>query len=385
MNPEDFQSEATGRLVEVDLPRSKYSFVPDPMPLEWDMPTGLWPTLAEAKQAIAKLDGMGRYMPNPELLLRPLQNREALRSSSMEGTYATPEELLLYDASPVDPVSDKDRVNEWREVWNYGRALLVGKQLLDAGYPLSLALLRAMHEELLSGVRGQDKSPGEFRKGLVQIGHDARFVPPPHFCLSECLSGFEEALGQDVTYDGLIKAFMMHYQFETIHPFKDGNGRVGRLLLSLQIYKELGLENPWIYMSAFFERYKDEYIEYLYNVSACGGWEKWLLFCLRGVIDQANDSVARVDALVRLKEDYQGRIHDQTQASARLIQIINDLFENPVVTIPAFSERYGVSFPTAKSDVQKLCELGVLEKHRKKQRPQIFLAAGIMQAAYSEQ
>lgn len=157
------------------------------------------------------------------------------------------------------------------------------------------------------------------------------------------------------------------------------------MLLSLQIYKELGLANPWLYMSAFFERYKDEYIEYLYNVSTRGDWETWLAFCLRGTVAQANDSLARIDTLVGLKEEYHGRIHNQTQASARLIQIITDLFENPVVTIPAFAEKYRVSFPTAKSDIEKLIDLGILVKHRAKQRPQIFLAAGIMQAAYGEE
>ncbi|SHL26035.1 Fic family protein [Halomonas caseinilytica] len=385
MDDSDFQRGATGRLVEVSLPRSKYAFVPDPMPRDWEMPTRLWPLLAEAKEAIARLDGMGRYMPNPELLLRPLQNREALRSSSMEGTYATPEELLLYDASPVEPSSDKDRANEWREVWNYGRALLAGKAILDAGYPLSLALLRTMHEELLSGVRGQDKSPGEFRKGLVQIGHDARFVPPPDISLSDCLQDFDDSLKKKTSYDCLIKAFMMHYQFETIHPFKDGNGRVGRLLLSLQMYKELDLANPWVYMSAFFEKYKDEYIEYLYNVSTKGDWETWLAFCLRGVKEQANDSLSRVDLLVGLKEEYQEKIHSQSQASARLVQISSDLFENPVVTIPAIARRYDVSFPTAKSDVNRLVKLEILKKHPESQKPQIFFADGIMRAAYGEE
>lgn len=385
MNSEDFSGESTGRLVDIELPRSKVAFLPDPLPRNWEQPLELWPLITEARESIARLDGIGRYMPNPQLLLRPLQNREALRSSSMEGTYATPEELLLFEAEPVNPTSDKDRANEWLEVFNYGRALISGRAGLDEGYPLSLQLIRSMHSELLSGVRGQDKSPGQFRNVPVQIGHDARFVPPPPYNVEECLHDAEAFLEEELSIDCLIKAFMLHYQFETIHPFKDGNGRVGRLLLSLQIYRDLNLSNPWVYMSAFFERYKDEYINYLYNVSAKGDWFTWLAFCLRGVVEQARDTERRISSLLEIKDRYIGLINSQSQASARLVQIVNDLFENPVISVPRLKDKHNVSYPTAKADVDRLISLNILMESRMDIRPKHYLASEIMSAAYGEE
>ena len=222
----------------------------------------------EAREAIARLDGVGRHMPNHNLLLRPLQQREALRSSSMEGTYATPEELLLYQAEPREPRSSDDRVNAWREVFNYGQALTAGKEILDEGYPLSLQLIRTLHAELLRGVRGEEKAPGEFRQRQVQVGAGGRFIPPPAHYLPECLEALEQSLAAQTGIDPLIRAFMVHYQFEAIHPFNDGNGRVGRLLLSLHIYRSMELGSPWLYLSPFFERHKDDYIDSLFRVSA---------------------------------------------------------------------------------------------------------------------
>jgi len=323
-------------------------------------------------------------MPNHSLLLRPLQQREALRSSSMEGTYATPEELLLFQVEPKEPQSHSDKVNEWKEVANYGRALATGQQLLDQGFTLSRALIRALHNELMNGVRGQNKQPGQFRKVQVQVGHDARFVPPPPEHVDSCLQDLAEFMSQHDAIDPLIKAFMVHYQFETIHPFTDGNGRVGRLLLSLQIYRSMSLSNPWLYMSAFFERFKDEYVDGLFGVTSRNAWEKWLAFCLRGAKAQADDAMRRFEELVALKEDFRQRAGGEQGGSARLHSIIDSLFDTPVVTVPSLEAQYNVSYPTAKSDAERLVSLGILTRGPKTMRPRPYFSDPILRVAYNE-
>lgn len=336
-----------------------------------------------AREAIAHLDGIGKHLPNYALLLRPLQQREALRSSSMEGTYATPEELLLYQAEPRDPKSPTDRENDWREVYNYGTALQQGRDHLDGGLPLSLQLVRAMHASLLSGVRGDDKDPGQFRQRQVQVGAGGRFIPPPAHQLQDCLSAFERSLTEPSTIDPLIWAFMVHYQFETIHPFYDGNGRIGRLLLSLQIYQSLKLSNPWLYLSAYFERHKDEYIDGLFRVSTHNDWNRWILFCLQGATEQARDAISRSERLVALREKYRQKVA-ASGASARLATIIDCLFERPLVTILQLKSLTNVTYPTAKSDAGRLVRLGVLRPGPAGLRPAYFSAPEIMAAAFDE-
>lgn len=384
MDHRAYTSSATGQLVHIELPRPDYAFVPSPLPQSWQMPADLWQHLMDAREAIARLDGTGRHMPNHALLLRPLQQREALRSSSMEGTYATPEELLLYQAEPREPKSGNDPVNAWREVYNYGLALRAGQQLLDDGYPSSLQLIRTLHSELLRDVRGDDKSPGEFRKGQVIVGASGRYIPPPPHQLQGCLDDFERSLREPpADIDPLLWAFMVHYQFETIHPFNDGNGRVGRLLLSLQIYKGLDLACPWLYLSAFFERHKDEYIDYMFRVSTHGDWGRWLSFCLLGAQEQANDAMERLDQLVALKERYHQEI-GQSGANARIYPLLDELFETPIITIPSVVELLQVTYPTAKADIERLVTAGILRQGREDVRPMYFYSPEIMDIAYRE-
>jgi len=299
----------------------------------------------------------------------------------MEGTYATPEELLIYQAEPKDPQSQDDPANAWREVSNYDRALSVGQGLLEDGYSLSLQLVRALHNQLLEGVRGNDKFPGQFRRTQVQIGADARFVPPPPEHLGQCLDDFQSAIQAETTIDPLVWAFMVHYQFETIHPFTDGNGRVGRLLLSLQIFQRLRLTRPWLYMSSFFERHKDEYIEGLYKVSTEGNWGKWLHFCLLGAAEQARDAVRRIDALISARDRYRQSV-GESGASARLHLIIDKLFESPMMTIPGAASLTGVTYPTAQSDINRLIALQILREGPTGRRPQYFFAPEIFRIAY---
>ncbi|MDH5377380.1 MAG: Fic family protein, partial [Gammaproteobacteria bacterium] len=208
-----FSHKSPGFLVpiKIDEKNSDWSFVPNPLPDKFNLDEETWHLLLKAKEELARLDGVGRHLPNQELLLRPLQQREALTSSSLEGTYASPEQLLLYGIDPREPSSDKDPVNSWREVFNYGRALMQGRQQIDEGYPLSLALVRQLHQSLLDGVRGSDRTPGEFRKTQVHIGSTRRFIPPPPIEVSRCLDEFEKHLAIESNIDPLVRCFLLHY------------------------------------------------------------------------------------------------------------------------------------------------------------------------------
>ncbi len=355
-----FGDQKTGELVEITgIPGVTHAFVPDPLPPDWEWPLRLWPKLLEARTALARLDGVGLHLPNPQLLLRPLQNREALRSSSLEGTYTEPEEQILFQINPQYPTSATDPINAKREVYNYGEAL----RLHNVHYlPLSQRLIRELHRVLLDGVRGADKQPGEFRKFQNQIGRPARFVPPPPNFLGNCLDEFERYLHKDSLFDPLVNAFLVHYQFEAIHPFQDGNGRVGRLLLAILIQEWCALSNQWLYMSAYFDANKDEYIDRLFQVSTHGDWEGWIEFCLTGVVVQAKDTENRCKKLIDLSRSFRNRIQTIHGGSTRLYAIAEGLFVTPIVQIPFVEEQYHVTYPTAKSDIEKLVAVWILEE-----------------------
>jgi len=383
MDRSRFTDNRLGELVGIGAPDPGLAFVPAPLPAAWDMPVDLWPLLMRAREALARLDGLGRHLTNPQLLLVPLQQREALRSSSMEGTYATPEELLLYQMDPRDPTSREDQVNAWREVFNYGKALQLGVNLLNEGLPISLRLIRDIHRALLSGVRGQEKHSGEFRDYQVQVGVEARFVPPPAPRLPDCLDAFEKWHHLDSDIDPLIRACMAHYQFETIHPFRDGNGRVGRLLLALTIFQWMRLGSPWLYLSPFFDRYKDDYIDHLFNVSADGRWLPWIRFCLQGVVAQCNDTLGRIDRIVALREDF-GRRVAESGGSARLSRIVEALFASPLTTIPQAATLTEVTYPTAKKDIDRLQGLGILREGPSDITPRYFYSPQLFDVAYGD-
>ena len=382
MNRKLFSDKMTGELVLADAPDPDWAFVPAPLPPRaWRFPQRLWPLLSDAKERLGTLNGIGRTLPNPELLLRPLQSREALRSSSLEGTYATPEELLLFEKSAdKEPTSEGDRRNAWLEVFNYGESLRLGMELLGS-LPFSLRLVRAIHERLLRGVRGRERTPGDIRRTQVCIGSDRRFVPPPIDRLPDTLSELEKYMNtEDSEPDGLVRCYLLHYQFEAIHPFLDGNGRVGRALLSLMIYKLCGHHMPWLYMSAFFERFKDEYVDKLFKVSAEGAWDDWLEFCLRGTIEQANDSIRRCEELRELRDKYAARLD---RGSVRTHQIVERLFTDPIVTAPEIEKALNVSYPTARRDLDLLVQAGIL-RLIERTHPMAFCAHEVFAIAYRE-
>lgn len=334
-----------------------HAFLPDPIPPAWTFPTDLWPLLVKARVALATLNGVGRYLPNYDLLLRPLQNREAQRSSSLEGTVTVPEQQMLFEREPELPRDAADPRNARREVSNYARALRLRRE--RDGFPISLRLIKDLHGVLMDGVRGSDRAPGEFRRLQNQIGRPPRYVPPPANLVPELLTNLERYLHADEGLDPLVRAFVAHYQFEAIHPFMDGNGRVGRLLLAICIEEWCELSAPWLYMSDFFDRNKDDYIDLMFAVSSRGDWDEWIRFCLKGVVIQAEDTTQRCEQLIDLNREFHERVN-QLDGSTRLSALVDDLFLNPVVRVTDARDRLEVSYPTARSDLQKLEKAGIV-------------------------
>jgi Fic family protein len=380
MDKRRFSEASPGRLVEITTPQGKdWAFIPDELPPKWDFDPTLWTLLVEAKEALGTLNGIGQTLPDPQLLLRPLQNREALTSSKIEGTYVTPEQLLLYELNPKEPTKTSSRAADWLEVHNYGVALKHGCELLKT-LPVCNRVIREMHQRLLRGVRGKHYNPGEFRKIQVQIGTGARFIPPPHGEVDRLVGNMERYINTDDGLDRLVKAFIVHYQFETIHPFMDSNSRIGRAMLALMIYQWLGHAAPWLYMSAFYERFRKEYIGSLYRVSTEGAWTQWIRLCLQGVVEQARDSINRCNEFNRLKKEYHQRVVDPTP---RTHSVIESLFIDPIVGPAQLAKKLNVTYPTAKADLDLLAKHGILAELTKA-RPKALYCPEVFQVAYRE-
>jgi len=373
-----FSPESPGNVVPIT--GGEHAFVPIDLPPPWGFPSSLWPLLSDAKQQIGILEGLGRLLPNPGILLRPLEDREAIRSSSLEGTYATPKELLLFELAPREAASEEDPTNDHREVFNYRRALHHGVQ---SKLPLSLRLLKEMHQILLDGVRGKDKNPGNFRNIQVAIGSSRRFVPPPPESVLKCLDAMEKYLHiEESRYDALVDCFLVHYQFETIHPFNDGNGRIGRLLLALMMQQRCGMSKPWLYLSEFFDSYRDEYINNLFRISTQADWSTWIEFCLQATVTQAKATITRCERLVAIRERFNQRLVD-VGGNVRLNQIVEQIFHSPFVRIADLPKQLGVTYPTAKADVDRLADAGIL-RELPNVTPKTYFAPEVYSVAYEE-
>lgn len=383
MNIERFGTFKTGTLIPIEtLRRQDWAFVPNPLPPpSWKIGTSLWKLIAEARQAIGALDGSGNNLSNPRLLLRPLQRREALRSSSLEGTYASPRELLLFEkAMRSEERAGHDYEGSWREVHNCYLALRTGYRQIRQGHPLNTSFLCSLHKILMHGVRGEEKNPGMLRDTQVHIGVDWRFNPPPPSDMNACLGQLADYFENNNDHDPLVKAFLAHYQFEAIHPFTDGNGRIGRVMLSLTIARWLSLSHPWLYMSEFFENNRSDYINMLFRVSTDGEWDEWVEFCAKGAIEQARLSVERCKKLEALKRKYMGMV-EQDGLSHRLYRIIDILFESQVVYVTEVRDKLKVSYQTAKGDLMALSDLGIVVESEN-EYPKMFLADAILNIAY---
>lgn len=376
MKAEDFVPEMRAHVIR--HPTGYWAFVPPPLPPSLALNESLVALLSEADRALGELAGAGRWLPNPHLLIRPFLRREAVLSSRIEGTESTVTDLVLFEAAP----EERGRPADVKEVANYVRALDLA---LDPGrkLPLSLRLIRDLHRELTTGVRGEHMTPGEFRTSQNWIGppgcvlNDATFVPPPPDEMANTLDAFEKHLHAPSELPPLLRLGMIHYQFEAIHPFLDGNGRIGRLLISLLLHEWELLPQPLLYLSAFFERRRDEYYERLLRVSQRGEWEAWLGFFLEGAAEQAADAIERARRLFELRERYFATLQ-ATRASTLPLKLVDRLFEQPAITISGAREALEVSSRAAALNVEKLVKAGILREVTGRARNRIFVADEIL-------
>jgi len=370
----DKSPHASGRFIK--HPTGYKAFIPDPLPPNLDWPPSLVRSLSDADRLLGQLAGEGRRLPNPHLLIRPFVKREAVYSSRIEGTRATLGELLALEAGAAVERSPADL----REVGNYVVALEHGIKRLKS-LPLSLRLVRELHEKLMQGIHGQHATPGEFRKSQNWIGPsgctliNATYVPPPAAELMMCLVAWEKFL-HDKTLPPLIQAALMHYQFEVIHPFLDGNGRVGRLLITLFLIERGIMPAPLLYLSAFFEATRRDYYEHLLNVSTHADWTHWILYFLNGVARQSEDSLGRAHKINSLLDQYKREVSEK--GSDSLLKIVALLGSNPYLTVNSLAKQRKVAFTTAQRAIDKLQKLGLIHLVEDKRRNRVYCAKEIL-------
>jgi Fic family protein len=374
MDIAQFQNSPSGRLVRaVD---GYWAFVPNPLPpqLTWDSPIASLASRADL--ALGTLSGLGETLLNPHLLIYPFVRKEAVLSSRIEGTQSSLSDLLLFEATKAEKQQDV------REVQNYVRAMEHGLKRLEE-LPLSLRLIRELHTILMEGVRGERATPGEFRQSQNWIGppgcnlNDATFVPPPVAEMKEALDQLEKFLHADTQLPPLVELALIHYQFETIHPFLDGNGRIGRLLITLFLCQRSILNKPLLYLSAFFERHRQEYYQYLLGVSQNGAWRQWIEFFLQAVVEQSDDAVKRARRLLDLHRNYY-----QTSLGKRLpptaVELVGLIFVRPVLNTKVVQEYLKVTFPAAQKAIEALIEEGILAEITGGKRNKVYAAKEIL-------
>jgi len=315
--------------------------------------------VGEANAALARYDGLLQAMVNPEILLSPLTNQEAVLSSKIEGTQATLEEVLEHEAGRQ---YDENKTHDIQEVLNYRTALRLAQDYLKER-PLRLGLVLQLHKVLMSSVRGQNKTPGAIRQDQNWIGtpgcaiEEASFVPPNPLQLNDHLQAWESYINSH-DFDVLAQAAVMHAQFELIHPFKDGNGRIGRLLIPLFLYAKERLFSPIFYLSAYLEAHRDEYYARLQRISKEADWTGWIEFFLRAVLDQARTNTQRAKDIMQLYDEMKSRVRDATH-SQHAAQLVDSLFTRPIFGTQHIAEA-AIPRPTAHLLIRQLLEAGVI-------------------------
>lgn len=369
-----FQNSPSGRLIRAS--GGYWAFVPHPLPpkLEWD--NSLVSLISRADLALGTLSGLGETLPNPHLLIYPFIRREAVLSSRIEGTQSSLSDLLLFEATKVEKQRDV------REVQNYVRAIEYGLKRLDE-LPLSLRLIRELHNILMEGVRGEHVTLGEFRQSQNWIGspgctlNEATFVPPPVPEMQDALDQLEKFLHADIVLPPLVQLALIHYQFEAIHPFLDGNGRIGRLLITFFLCQRGILTKPLLYLSAFFEHHHQEYYEHLLEVSQKGAWRQWIEFFLQAVVAQSIDAVQRSRRLLDLHRDYH-QMNLEKHLPPTAGQLVELVFMRPVLNAKIAQESLGVTFPAAQKAIRILEDEGILVEITGGKRNKAYTAKEIL-------
>ncbi len=347
------------------------AFVPRPLPpeppLNIDFETVT--LLSKADRCLGRLDGVTEILPNPDLFVAMYVKKEAVLSSQIEGTQAS-----LIDVLDIPEASNLQKVRQVEEVVNYIKAMNYGLERLH-DLPLSLRLFKEIHAILLQGVRGSERSPGEFRRTQNWIGAagcnlaTASFVPPPPYEMVQALGELEKYFYTEEEIPPLIKIGLIHAQFESIHPFLDGNGRVGRLLITFWLCQQKILNKPLLYLSYFFKMNRTEYYDRLMDVRLRGAWEEWIKFFLRGVAEVSAEASETAKKILALKENHTVIINNgKLRNAANALKLLEKLFGQPIVTVRMVESYLDVSYPTANGLLSELCELGILMTEENKQR-----------------
>ena len=384
MNSDDYHSLEVGYALLT--PKGYYAFLPAPLPPNLDWSSLLVMALSEAERDLSRLATLAGAFPFPRLLVQPFMRREAVLSSRIEGTRATLAELYTYESAQLSFLEPDSDV---REVHDYVAALDYGLERMKT-LPISLRLIRELHEKLLQGVRGGNLTPGEFRRTQNWIGPagstimTATYVPPPVDEMNQALGDLEKFTQTSTDVPALARAAMIHYQFEAIHPFLDGNGRVGRLLIALLLTEWNILSQPLLNLSAYFERYRQEYYDHLLAVSQRGDWEAWLRFFLRGVSSQSRDSITRMERLGSIRSRYQPLVEAEKN-SERMTAVVDFLFGRPIFNAKQLAEGLKMPFKTSRQYIEKLVQAGILREITGYARNQIYRADEIFSAIDSLQ
>jgi Fic family protein len=341
------------------------AFIPNPLPPKppLDISEALRADLDRATLALGRLDGSTTVLPDPKLFLFMYVRKEAVLSSQIEGTQSSLSDLLLFENEGTSGIP----LNDVQEVSNYVAAMDLGLKRLSEGFPLSLRLLKEIHGTLLAKGRGASKEPGEFRRSQNWIGGsrpgNAHFVPPPPDGLLDCLGALERFIRNDPDpTPALIKAGLAHVQFETIHPFLDGNGRLGRLLITFLLCSEKILSEPMLYLSLYLKENRAEYYDLLQRVRTEGIWEEWLVFFVRGVAEAAEQAAVTARQILHLFADDRNRIKSLGTTAGRALQVHDQLQRRPVTSIGQLAEGSGLSVPTVTSALKDLQQIGLVQE-----------------------
>ncbi len=341
------------------------AFIPAPLPPQppITMDAELTRLLSEADHALGRLDGVTSILPNPDLFVSMYVRHEAVLSSQIEGTQSTLEDVLQFEMDAKGQEHPKDV----EEVVNYVRSMNHGLKRLDS-LPLSLRLIREIQEKLLQGVRGANRTPGEFRRSQNWIGPanctlaTATFVPPPVHDMQEALANLEKFLHDEKTYPTLIQCGLAHAQFETIHPFLDGNGRVGRLLITFLLCQRGILKYPLLYLSHYLKFHRAEYYDRLMAIRNDGNWEGWLKFFLKGVGEVSRSATETARKILELRQKHQALIRDKASNQTNAGLLLDYLFEQPIVNVRLVEEHVKCAFVTADKLVKQFEELGIVKE-----------------------
>ncbi|WP_135080086.1 Fic family protein [Terasakiella sp. SH-1] len=350
------------------------AYIPDPLPPTPPLDMGqLYPLLDQASTALGRLDGMSMILPDSKLFLYMYVRKEAVLSSQIEGTQSSLSDLLLFETeeAPGAPIDDVTEVSCYVAAMNYGLDRL-------KEFPLSLRLIREIHAELMNNARGGDKQPGAFRASQNWVGGTrpsrANYVPPPPEKMGECLNAFELFLHDEKNrLPALIKAALAHVQFESIHPFLDGNGRLGRLLITFILCTEGILKEPLLYLSLYFKANRQAYYDHVQNVRETGDWEAWIEFFLEGVIDTANQATATARAIMDLFEADRFKIGESGKSTAAVLTIHTYLQSQPIANTGTIKEACNVSLPTVLRSLTALEDLGIVREVTGKERNKVFV------------